>query len=192
MPHDFSDVERFAVMFDAPDRDGWQRPADVVRLLDLREGMTVVDLGAGTGYFLRHLSPAVGATGRVVGADVEPAMVRHMIDRIAREGLGNATASLVAFGDALLPDASVDRVLVVDTWHHIEDRVEYTRRLARALRPDGAIVVVDFTMESEQGPPAAMRLPPERVVSELSEAGLPAQVVDEPLPFQYVIVARRR
>lgn len=189
--HDFSDAEAFARLFDDPTRDAWQRPAEVVELLSLQAGMTVADLGAGTGYFLPHLSPAVGAEGRVLALDVEPNMVAHMERRASEAGLANVEARRVAPDDPGLPAGSVDRILVVDTWHHIGDRETYARRLLQALAPGGFVLVVDFTRESEHGPPPEMRLPPAVVEAELSAGGLAAEVVTESLPMQYVVRGRR-
>jgi len=189
--HDFSDVERFAAIFDDPERDEWQRPQEVVGHLALSEGAVVADVGAGTGYFLPHLSPAVGAEGRVLALDVEEAMVAHMQERIAEAQMANAEARVVPTDSPGLPPASVDRVLIVDTWHHIADREAYSARLAEALRPDGFVLVVDFTADSPHGPPAAMRLTAEQVSAELEAGGLTPEIVQEELPYQYVVRARR-
>ena len=189
--HDFSDVERWAAMFDDPERDAWQRPTEVVALLSIEPGATVVDLGAGTGYFLPHLAPAVGEAGRVIALDVEPAMVEHMQRRIAENAIPRAEARTVAPDDPQLEPESVDRILIVDTWHHIEDRVAYAQKLRDALRPGGSILVVDFTLDAPRGPPAAMRLAPEAVATELREAGLGVEVTEESLPMQYAVRATR-
>lgn len=190
--HDFSDVERFAAMFDDPARDEWQRPADVVAMLELQPGAVVADLGAGTGYFASHLSIAVGASGRVLALDTEPAMVAHMERRFAEAGLTNVEARAVAADDPGLAPGSVDRILVVDTWHHIQDRPAYARRLAQALRPGGFVLVVDYTEESPHGPPMAMRLNEHEVHSELTHGGLTCAAVEEELPYQFVVRADRR
>jgi cyclopropane fatty-acyl-phospholipid synthase-like methyltransferase len=188
--HDFSDPEAFVPMFEGPERDAWQRPADVVALLELAPQMTVVDLGAGTGYFLPHLARA-GEGVRVIALDVESAMVEHMRQRIAREALSNVEARVCATDDPGLADASVDRILIVNTWHHISDRAAYAAKLQRALRPGGFVLVVDFTLEAEHGPPPEMRLAPEAVIEELGQGGLRASVADEALPDQYVVRAAR-
>lgn len=190
--HDFSDVERFARMFDDPARDAWQRPEEVVRLLALAPGQVVVDLGAGTGYFLPHLAPAVRPGGQVVALDAEPAMVEHMRRRIAQEGLTGAVARGVEVDDPGLAEASVDRILVVDTWHHLSDRVRYARALYQALRPGGRLLVVDFTLETGRGPPPAARLAAEQVLRELRDAGFDAELAVETLPDQYVVQGVRR
>ena len=190
--HRFDDAEHYARSFDNPRRDPWQKPAEVVKLLALAPGHTVVDLGAGTGYFLPHLAPAVQPGGRVLGLDVEPNMVAYMEKRIARERITGAEARAVAAGDPGLAAGSVDRVLVVNTWHHLDGRVEYARKLHQALRPGGFVLVVDYTMETRRGPPPAARLAPDVVAGELTRAGFDAEVVEESLPEQYVVRGRKR
>ena len=155
----------------------------------LAPGMVVADIGAGTGYFLPYLVPAVQPAGRVLGLDVEPNMVRHMEARIRDGGLEGAEARVVATDDPGLAPGTVDRILIVDTWHHIQDRVAYGRRLAAALAPEGALFVVDFRKDSPQGPPPAMRLDAEAVLRELREAGFEAEQLPVPLPYQYVLRA---
>lgn len=77
MHHGFKDVARWIKVFDHPERDQWQKPQAVVSALQLEPGMSVVDIGAGTGYFLPHLRAAVGDAGRVLALDVEPNMVAY-------------------------------------------------------------------------------------------------------------------
>lgn len=189
--HRFQNAEQWAKDFDSPERDAWQKPAAVVASLEIKPGMTVADIGAGTGYFLPHLSRAVGASGRVLGLDIEPDMVAYMTKRAGREGLANVEARVVATDDPKLPPASVDRVLIVDTWHHIDQRVPYAQRLAQALKPGGAVFVVDFKRDAKRGPPPHHRLAPEQVKDELGKAGLTVSIIDAGLPEQYVVAGRR-
>lgn len=191
MHHDFSDVARFEAMFDAPGRARWQRPVEVVGHLDLTPGETVADLGAGTGYFEPFLSAAVGPRGRVLALDAEPAMVEHLRRRAEAEGLANVEARQVPADGPGLDPSSVDAILVVDTWHHLPNRAQYARRLRDALREGGVLLVVDFTLDGAQGPPAQHRLAPEVVIRELEEGGLRATLVEESLPDQYVVRATR-
>lgn len=187
--HRFENADDWAKRFDDPERDAWQKPEEVVKLMQLAAGMRVADIGAGTGYFLPLLSKAVGDSGAVVGLDIEADMVRYMKERAKREGLANVSARVVATDDAGLAPGSTDRILIVDTWHHIPERVAYSRRLATALREGGSIMVVDFTMESEHGPPKAHRLEASAIVAELEAAGLQASILEESLPNQYIVVA---
>jgi predicted methyltransferase len=97
---------------------------------------------------------------------------------------------VVASDDPALASRSVDRVLIVNTWHHISERVAYAEKLLAALRPGGLLLIVDFTMDSPAGPPPQKRLTHDTVVSELEAAGFAAKVVEESLPYQYVVAAR--
>lgn len=189
--HRFEHAEEWAAQFDDPARDSWQKPDLVVAAMRLAPGMTVADIGAGTGYFEPHLARAVGPTGKVLALDVEPDMVRYLEARASREGLANVEARQVAPDDPGLAPASVDRVLIVDTWHHIANRAAYSARLAAALEPGGQVFVVDFRRDAERGPPRQHRIPPEEVVRELSAGGLVARVTDAALPEQYVVVGTR-
>jgi len=190
--HDFSDVAKYVKAFDSPARDAWQKPDDVVSLLQLWPGNAVADVGAGTGHFEPYLAKAVGPTGRVLALDVEPHMVTYLKRRVKKEKLANVSAQQVAADDPGLPDGSVDRLLVVDTWHHLPDRARYAAAMNRALRPGGFVVVVDFTAESPEGPPAHARLPPAKVIAELEAGGFSARTVAESLPLQYVVIGQKK
>lgn len=188
--HRFADADEWARVFDDPARDAWQRPDMVLGAMALEPAMVVADIGAGTGYFSVRLARAV-PQGEVIATDIETGMVRHLTERARREGISNLRAVLSQAGDPGLGAQSVDRVLIVDVWHHLGDRVAYARALATALRPRGRIYVVDFRSSAQHGPPAHMRLEPEVIVSELTAAGLRARVLPVELPDQYVIEARR-
>ena len=188
--HRVTDAEHWAKIFDDPARDAWQRPDDVVAALALAPEMTVADVGAGTGYFTMRLARAV-PEGSVLATDIEPDMVRYLGERARREHLDNVRAVLSAPDDPRLAPASVDRILIVDTWHHVGGRVAFAKKLAAALRPGGTIAIVDFTMESPHGPPRHHRLAPAAVIAELGEAGLVAELLQTQLPDQYIVVARR-
>lgn len=189
--HRFDDVEKWVKVFDDPARDAWQLPDDVISLCKLEPGMTVVDLGAGTGYFMERLSKAVGDAGRVIPLDVEDALVQHMKKRAFEHKLTNAEPRQIPPDDPQLAPGSVDRILIVDTWHHLDDRVAYARKLAAGLEPGGMIIVVDFTAETKMGPPPAARTSPESVMADLDAAGLHAGMIGERLPEQYVVVATK-
>ena len=185
---DFSAVERFARHFDGPERDAWQKPAEVVRFLDLGPGQVVADIGAGTGYFLPYLSKTAGREGRVLALDVEPNMVEYVKQRSKKSGFANVESRVVATDDPGLAPGSVDHILIVNTWHHSDDRASYAGKLARSLRPAGTLLIVDFTLESDQGPPKEHRLTAEQVVKELEAGGFRAEVVrGETLPKQYLV-----
>jgi SAM-dependent methyltransferase len=189
--HDFVDAAAWAKVFDDPARDAWQKPEEVIALLQALPGQVIADIGAGTGYFERYLSRAVGASGVVYALDTEATMVAYMEERARREAWPNVVVRQVAPGDPGLPANGVDRILIVDTWHHLPDRAAYAKAIAIALRPGGGVMIVDFTPDAPLGPPPAMRIPAEVVIQELKAAGLTATDFDETLPHQYVVVARK-
>jgi ubiquinone/menaquinone biosynthesis C-methylase UbiE len=189
MHHGFADANEWAKVFDDPGRDAWQRPDEVLRALELGPAMVVADVGAGTGYFAVRLARAV-PQGEVIATDVEPDMVRYLGERARREQLGNLRAVRATQAASGLTARSVDRILVVDVWHHLADRVGYARDLGAALRPGGRLLVVDFTLTARRGPPVQHRLPPEAIVADLAAAGLTAKVSAVALPDQYIVEAR--
>lgn len=188
--HRFEKAEDWAKEFDNPERDAWQKPTEVVAAANITPGMTVADIGAGTGYFEPHLSKAVGPKGSVLAVDIEADMVRYLRERAAKEKLGNVTALQAVPGGTGLGDASVDRILIVDTWHHIPERGAYVQQLKKALKPEGQVIIVDFTLEATKGPPKEHRLAPEKVIAELESAGFIGKAIDESLPEQYIVVAK--
>ncbi len=191
MPHRFDDAEKWAKVFDDPARDEWQRPDEVVAALDLRPGMAVADVGAGTGYFLGRLVAKVGPGGKVLATDIEPDMVRHLEARAKGQGWANVTAVLGKPDDSGLAAASVDRILIVDVWHHLGDRRAYAAKLAAALRPGGKLAVVDFELDSRRGPPREHRLAATVIAEELRAAGFTVSMATENLPDQYIVLATR-
>lgn len=191
MHHRFEDPSEWVKVFDAPDRDRWQKPDAVLAAVGVVPGMTVADLGAGTGYFSVRLGRAVGAAGQVLALDVEPKLVEYMKARAQREKLPQMKAVLVPPDDPKLPEHGVDLVLIVDTWHHLDDRLHYLGKIARGLSARGRVAVIDFKKgELPVGPPDAHKLAPDAVAAELTEAGWTVTGRDESLlPYQYILIA---
>lgn len=186
--HGFGDAQKWAKVFDDPARDAWQKPHEVIRALALKPDAVVADIGAGTGYFavrFAHMVPK----GRVYGVDTEPEMVKHLGERGKREGLANLAAVAASAGDPRLPEKA-DLVVLVDVYHHVEDRERYFARLRDSLRPGGRVAVIDFRMDSPVGPPKAARIAPEQVVAELLRAGYVLDREHRFLPNQYFLVFR--
>jgi ubiquinone/menaquinone biosynthesis C-methylase UbiE len=137
-----SSLKRFA--YEGFGRERWQQPDEVVRVLGIKPGETVADLGAGGGYFTFRLAQAVGPSGKVYAVDVDPAMVDYLKARAAREGFTNVEVVLAAEDDARLPPGSVDLVFSCNTYHHLSERPTYFARLRQYLRPEGRIAIIDY------------------------------------------------
>lgn len=174
-----------------PARARWQKPAAVVRALGLRPGQTVAEIGAGVGYFTGRLARAVGPRGRVYAVDPEPRMLEALVARLARAGARNVTPVLGRDDDPLLPPASCDLVLAVNTYHHVPDGPVFLRRLTRLLRPGGRLANVDFhRRETPVGPPLEHRVARETFVREAARAGLRRAVERDFLPYQYFLLLK--
>lgn len=186
--HSFEEIERWVERFENPERETWQRTTWLLRMLRLRPGLAVADLGAGTGYFTWRISRAVGPEGKVYAVDIEPGMLEHIRNR-PEINFDNVTTILAEPNDPKLPAGEVDLILCVNTWHHINDRLKYLKRLRPALKPGGRFVLVDFHEgEMPVGPPAGHKLAREDAVSEFEKAGWRRVSESVQLPYQYFIV----
>ena len=184
-------IDQYIARLEDPKRDDWQKPEAVLKALNLREGQVIADIGAGSGYFTLRLAHAVGEKGRVFAVDVEEGMVAHLQQRLATENIKNVHAMKVPLHDPLLIDGSLDVAFVCDVYHHIEERDGYLRKLRKALKPNGRVVIVDFYQkETPIGPPMSMRLSEETVQKELLAAGLKVTETLTFLPYQYILIAQ--
>ena len=125
-------------------RDAWQKPDQVIDALALLPGQSVADLGSGTGYFTARLARAVAPAGRVYAVDVDADVQEELRERLVDEAVDNVELVLADFDDTKLPDASVDLVFTVNTFHHFEDRPTYFGNLKRVLRPGGRVAVIEY------------------------------------------------
>lgn len=185
--HGFSNIKHWAKIFESPERARWQKPDEVVHVLDLKPGETVVDIGAGTGYFTRRFAKAVGPTGRAIGLDVEPGMVAYMHKDAARLGLKNYEARVVKPDNPELKPDSADLIFLCDAYHHLNDQTAYFHRLIHALKPDGRVAIVDFHRSSPIGPPAKIRVPLSKLREQMNEAGYKMTRSFDFLPYQYFV-----
>lgn len=186
MAHSFADAERYAKSFDDPARDAWQMPERVIAALGLKPGMTVADIGAGTGYFTVRFAKSAAAP-KVFAADIEAAMVEYVRHRAMREGLKNVVAVKAGADRTNLPEP-VDVVLIVNTYHHIPNRVAYFTALKSLMKPGARLAIVDFKKEAPEGPPVEFRFAPETITGELAKAGFKLQTQHDFLPRQMYLI----
>jgi cyclopropane fatty-acyl-phospholipid synthase-like methyltransferase len=187
MEHKFDDPARYAKSFDDPARDAWQMPARVIDALQLKSGMKVADIGAGTGYFSMRLARVPGVA--VLAVDIEPKMVDYLRQRAHKEHAANVTPVLASASSPNLPEP-VDVVLVVDTYHHLPNRPAYFRELRKSLKPGGRVAIVDFRKEAPEGPPVHFRFTPQQIQDEMKQAGYELQSAHDFLPRQHFLIFR--
>jgi ubiquinone/menaquinone biosynthesis C-methylase UbiE len=121
-----------------------ERPDLVLNALDLKPGMAVADIGAGTGYYSWRMAQRVGAGGTVYAVDIQPEMIKLLELQMSRRGAGNVKAVLGTLTDPGLPPAGIDLALMVDVYHELEYPYEMLAAVVRALKPGGRLAFVEF------------------------------------------------
>ena len=182
-------------LLESPDRDAWQKPDQIMDALGIADGSTVADIGAGAGWFTIILARRVGPNGTVYAEDVQRQMLEAIRRRVSREGLLNVQGLLGTSTDPRLPERAIDAILVVDMYSEVDvdDRVTFLRNLARALKANGRIGIVNY--KPGQGGPGPSPTEGVRVESAAVEADAQAAglrvLSRENLPFQYLLVLGR-
>ena len=186
-----SDFQELAARFEDPARAQWQKPTQVIASLGSLDGKTVADIGAGSGYFA---VPVGKKAAKVIAIDIDQRFLDYIEQKKQREKIGaNIETRLASPDSPRLKPGEADMVLIVDTFHHIENRIDYLRNLKKALRKGGVLVIIDFKKEAPPppGPPVELRLAQKQVESELRSAGFAAVSMNrDMLPYQYVIKAQ--
>ena len=159
---------------DARDRVG--EAEEVMRLAEIRPGMSVADIGAGEGYYTVRLSPLVGRRGRVLAEDIVPDTRDQLAQRVQREGLDNVAVKLGEPADPMLPKGSFDRVLLIHMYHEVTEPYEFLWNLRDGLKPDGQVVLVD-----SDRPVKRHGMPPRQLLCEFEAVGM-APVKTQRLP----------
>jgi ubiquinone/menaquinone biosynthesis C-methylase UbiE len=176
-------------VLEGPDREAWQRPEQVMDALRIADRSVVADLGAGGGWFTVRLARRVGPDGLVYAEDIQPEMIEATTRRVQREGLRNVRTILGTPDDPRLPDGALDAVLIVDTYHEMERPVPLLQNVARALRPQGRLGIIDFHKQGGgPGPAPDERIDPDTIVRDAEAAGLRLIRRESFLPFQFLLI----
>jgi ubiquinone/menaquinone biosynthesis C-methylase UbiE len=169
-----------------------ERPELLLRELPLAPGMTVADIGAGTGYYTWQLAKQVGAGGRVYAVDVQPEMIRMLDSQMAKRGVRNVVSVLGSDTTVKLPPASVDLAIMVDVYHELAYPSEVLDSIIGALKPGGRVVFVEYRAED---PAVAIKplhkMSESQVRREATAHGLKWERSIESLPIQHAIVFRK-
>jgi predicted methyltransferase len=180
-------------LLEAPDRDIWQRPDEIMDALAVADGSVVADIGAGAGWFTVRLARRVGPNGVVYAQDIQPQMLEAIERRVAREGLQNVETRLGEGSLPNLPEGAIEAILVVDVYPEVEDRVSLLRNLAAALVPGGRLGIVNYTPgEGGPGPAPGEGVRVERAAVEADARAAGLRVLDaQALPYHYLLVLGR-
>jgi arsenite methyltransferase len=169
------DLRAYLRKLEEPDRDAWQKPAEVLCALGLSREAVVGEIGAGSGYFTLRLA---GAVTHVFAADADARLVEILRERVAAASVRNVTPVLALAEDPFLPSGRCDLVLTVNAYHHFPEPPKYLRRVARALRPAGRIAIIDFHEKTAR----------EQVIRDAKRANLTVVAEHAFLPQQHFLI----
>ena len=184
-----SSVEDLIERFESPDRDAYQKPDEVLDYLGDLQGQTIMDIGAGSGYFSVKLAEK-GVD--VISADVDDEFLEFVRDRIDKDNLKNIETRKIPFDSPNLKEKEVDMVLIVNTYHHIQNRPDYFHKVKMGTKDGGELVIIDFfKTHVPVGPPSQHKVSIDTVVDELKKAGYTSFVINvDLLPYQWIIKAK--
>lgn len=181
------DVNNFrAKMFNKRASNPKSRPDEILGTLALRGGQNIADIGSGGGYFSLRFAEAVKPEGKVYAVDTNEQFLDFLTSKARERGLSNLEPVPAANGALPLPDGGLDLVFMRNVYHHLADRVEYFRRLARMLKPGGRVAIVEYS----RGSPLTFRglfghyVPQERITDEMEKAGYKLDTIFSFLPEQ--------
>jgi predicted methyltransferase len=184
-------------LLEAPDRDQWQKPDQIMDAIGVAEGSVVAELGAAGGWFTLQLAERVGPNGRVYAEDIQPAMLEGISRRMQNQNLTNVKTVLGTPSDPHLPPG-LDAALISDAFHEMDDPDDPTvvvtllRNVARSLKPQGRLGIVDWTPgNGGPGPAADHRVAPNAVIEVARAAGLQLIAREEFPPFVFLLVFGR-
>jgi ubiquinone/menaquinone biosynthesis C-methylase UbiE len=137
-------VKSFIKRFERDGREPYDRRKEIVKACHLKPGMTVADVGSGTGLFTRLFSDAVGPTGKVYAVDIAKSFLKHIDETAKAEKRSNITTVLCTQQTTNLPPNSLDVAFICDVYHHFEFPHKSMRSIHRALKPGGQVILIDF------------------------------------------------
>ena len=181
---------RGADWLERPQRVQEERPEEVLRVMGLRPGDVVADIGAGSGYFTRRMAPLVAPTGTVYAVDVQPEMLDLLAESVQDAGLTGVVPVLSTADDPALPEGSVDWMLLVDVYHEFANPSAMLAKMRQALKPTGRIALIEYRVEDGSAAQirAEHRMSVLQVLLEWEAAGFELVELHEFLPSQHLFI----
>ncbi len=178
---------------DRNERESEEHPDAALDALQLKPGMVVADVGAGTGYMTLRMARRVGPNGKVYGEDLQPEMLRRLRQNAAKAGLGNIEEVLGTENDPKLPAGKLDLILLVDVYHEFSQPQVMVRKMREALKDNGRLVLLEYRKEDPAIPiRPEHKMSVEEVRMEIEPEGFHLEPVIETLPRQHILILRKR
>lgn len=190
------DVSEWLGRFEIESREVYAARNRVLDACAIEPGMTVADIGAGTGFYSRLFASAVGEEGWVYAVDISPRFLEHINRQAQDDEVRNLTSVLCSDRSVQLPPESIDVAFICDTYHHFEFPQSTLASLHRALKPGGTLVVIDFERipgESRDWILSHVRAGKETVRKEIEDAGFEfIEEVEVPVLLENYLVRFRK
>jgi arsenite methyltransferase len=185
-------VEDRIASFERDERVARLKPDEVVRALDLHDGMVIADIGAGSGLFSRPFARAVGPKGKVYAVDISADILEYVRERAKRENLANLEVIVSKDDDPMLPPHAVDLAFFCDTTHHIANRVPFYKKMIAGLKDGARVAVIDYDPEAavkgwSSHKPEEL-VPRSQAIAELEQAGFRFVKKLDILPHNYFLL----
>ncbi len=178
-----------AEWLERPEREREEMPNRLVELLKLKEGDVVADIGIGTGYIARRISPKIGKTGTIYGVEIQQEMLDILAEKMAEEGITNIKGVLGTITDPKLPPNSVDVAIMVDVYHEFSHPYEMMQNICRSLKTGGRVAFIEYRLEDDNVPIKRLHKMSElQVIKEATPHPLSWVETLDDLPWQHVII----
>lgn len=175
-----------------PEREKEERVTLLLKNMDLKPGMTVADIGSGSGYHAVRMSKMVGE-GKIYAVDVEPKMIDYLNKRIKDEGYKNIKTILGKEQSVELPAASIDIMIMVDVYHELSFPYEMARSMLDALKPGGKLFLIEYRAEDSSVPIKQVhKMSQKQAIKELRAAGFSFVKNMGNLPWQHCLVFKKQ
>jgi ubiquinone/menaquinone biosynthesis C-methylase UbiE len=177
---------------DRPEREAEEQPEQALDALKIRAGMTVADVGAGTGYMALRMARRVGPSGKVYANDLQPEMLQKLRARSQHEKLSNVETVQGTEADPKLPPNTMDLVLLVDVYHEFSQPQAMLDKIRESLKPDWRLVLLEYRKEDPAVPiRIEHKMSVAEVKTEVEAQGYKLDQVIEQLPRQHIIIFRK-
>ncbi len=178
-----------APWLDRRERQEEENPDLALRLLRIRKGATVADIGAGSGYITIRMAKIVGPMGKVYASDIQQGMLELLQQNVSKAKLDNIVPVLGAIDDPKLPADSLDLAIMVDVYHEFSEPQKMLQRIREALKADGRLVLLEYRAEDASVPILPdHKMTKAQVKQEVEHEGFKQSRVYDDLPWQHLFI----
>lgn len=188
---DIADVMGFggAPWLERSEREEEEAPEKALDAIGIAPGLTIADVGCGTGYFTRRMAKRTGASGKVYGVDIQPPMIEALKRNMQKEGIANVEAVLSRENDPMLPAGAIDLILMVDVYHEFANPQVMLRKMREALKANGRMVLLEYRKEDPKVPIRfEHKMTVEEAKAEIEAEGFRLDKVISTLPRQHILI----